>query len=65
MLPILVAMLVILTIAAATAGLVVMGMEGRGQTRAPRLAGTMARAARHLNGESQPRVRRRRARLAA
>lgn len=52
--PVLVAMVVILAVAGVTAGLVVMGMEGRGQLRAPKLAGTMARAARHLNGDGQP-----------
>jgi hypothetical protein len=58
MLSVLVAMLVILGIAAVTAGVVVMGMEGRGQRRAPRLAGTMARAARYLNGDRPPSRRR-------
>lgn len=57
MVPVLVAMLAILGIAALTAGVVVMGMEGRGQHRAPKLAGTMARAARSLNGERQARPR--------
>ena len=42
MVPVFVAMVVILVIAAVTAGLVVMGMEGRGRRRAPKLAGTMA-----------------------
>lgn len=51
MLPVLVATLVVLVVGAVTAGMVVMGMEGRGQNRAPKLAGTMARAARHLNGD--------------
>lgn len=51
MLPMLVTTLVVLVIGAITVGLVVMGMEGRGHRRAPVLGGTMARAARHLNGE--------------
>ena len=54
MLPVLVSTLVVLVVGAITVGLVVMGMEGRGQRRAPKLAGTMARAARHLNGEKVP-----------
>lgn len=54
MLPVLVATLVVLVIGAITVGLVVMGMEGRGQRRVPKLAGTMARIARHLNGERLP-----------
>ncbi len=54
MIPVLVAMVVILAVAGVTTGLVVMGMEGRGQRRAPKLAGTMAKAARHLNGDGQP-----------
>jgi len=48
------AMVVILAIVAGTAGLVLVGMEGRGKDRAPRLAGRMARAAQHLNGDGQP-----------
>ena len=51
MLPALVSTLVVLVIGAITVALVVMGMEGRGQRRAPKLAGTMVRAARHLNGD--------------
>lgn len=51
---IVVAMLVVLGIAAGTLGLVLVGMEGRGRRRAPRLAKRMARAAEHLNGEGQP-----------
>ena len=53
MVPVFVAMVVILAIAAVTAGLVVMGMEGRGRRRAPKLAGTMAKAARNLNGDGR------------
>jgi uncharacterized protein YjeT (DUF2065 family) len=48
------AMLVILGVAVVTAGLVMVGMEGRGKFRAPRLADRMARAAQHLNGDEQP-----------
>ena len=51
---IVVAMFVILAVAAGTAGLVVVGMQGRGKDRAPRLADRMARAAQHLNGDGQP-----------
>ena len=54
MLPVLVSTLVVLVIGAITVGLVVMGMEGRGHRRAPKLAGTLTRAARHLNGEREP-----------
>jgi hypothetical protein len=48
------AMLVILAVAAVTAGIVVVGMEGRGRWRAPRLADQMSRAAERLNGDGQP-----------
>ena len=48
------AMVVILAIVAGTAGLVLVGMEGRGKDRAPRLADRMARAAQHLNGDGKP-----------
>jgi hypothetical protein len=51
---IVVAMFVILGVAAATAGVVVVGMEGRGKLRAPKLADKMARAAQHLNGDGRP-----------
>ncbi|HEY5846863.1 MAG TPA: hypothetical protein VIT42_08760 [Microlunatus sp.] len=53
MVPVFLAMVVILVIAAVTAGLVVMGIEGRGRRRAPKLAGTMATAARNLNGDGR------------
>ena len=53
MVPVFLAMVVILVIAAVTAGLVVIGMEGRGRRRAPKLAGTMATAARNLNGDGR------------
>jgi hypothetical protein len=51
---IVVAMIVILVLAACTVGLVLLGMEGRGKQRAPKLADRMARAARHLNGDAEP-----------
>jgi hypothetical protein len=53
-LAIVLSMLVILGVAGVTAGLVVVGMEGRGRVRIPRLADRMARAAEHLNGDDQP-----------
>ena len=54
---IVVAMLVILVVAVCTVGLVLLGMEGRGKERAPRLADRAARAAEHLNGEGEPPAR--------
>ena len=54
---IVVAMLVILVVAACIAGVVLLGMEGRGKKRAPRLADRMARAAQHLNGDGEPPAR--------
>lgn len=51
---ILVSMIVIFVIAASTVGLVIVGMEGRGKTRAPKLADKVARAAQHLNGDGEP-----------
>lgn len=54
MLPAIVTMLAILVIGAVTVGLVVMGIEGRGRRRAPKLADSMTQAARHLNGEKVP-----------
>jgi hypothetical protein len=54
---IVVAMFVILVLAACTVGLVLLGMEGRGKQRAPKLANRMARAAEHLNGEGEPPAR--------
>lgn len=52
-----VAMFVILVVAACTVGLVLLGMEGRGKQRAPRLADRAARAAERLNGEGEPPAR--------
>jgi hypothetical protein len=54
---IVVAMIVILVLAACTVGLVLLGMEGRGKQRAPKLANRMARAAQHLNGDAEPPAR--------
>lgn len=51
---IVVSMCVIFGVAAATAGVVVVGIEGRGKFRVPRLADRMARAAEHLNGDGTP-----------
>ena len=51
---IVIAMLLILAVAIGTAGVVLVGMEGRGRRRAPKLADRMARAAQHLNGDGQP-----------
>lgn len=50
---ILFAMFAIIGVAAATAGVVVVGIEGRGRLRAPRLANQMSRAAQRLNGDGQ------------
>jgi hypothetical protein len=54
---IVVAMIVILVVAAATVGLVLLGIEGRGRQRAPKLAHRMSRAAEHLNGDGEPPAR--------
>ena len=51
---IIVAMLIILGVIGVVAGVVIVGMQGRGRDRAPELADTMARAARHLNGDGTP-----------
>ena len=51
---ILVAMIIVLGIAAGIAGLVVLGMQGRGSQHVPKLTDQFSRAARHLNGEGQP-----------
>mgnify|MGYP001094788722 FL=1 len=52
-----VAMIVILVVVAAIVGLVLLGIEGRGKQRAPKLAHRMARAAQHLNGDAEPPAR--------
>jgi hypothetical protein len=54
---IVIAMIVILTVAGGTAGVVLLGMEGRGKSRAPQLADRFATAAQHLNGEAEPPAR--------
>ncbi len=54
---IVIAMIVILVVAACTVGLVLLGIEGRGKQRAPKLADRMARAAEHLNGDGEPPAR--------
>lgn len=54
---IVVAMIVILVVVACIVGVVLLGMEGRGKQRAPRLADRMARAAEHLNGDGEPPAR--------
>jgi len=54
MLWILVAMAVVLVLAAAVVGVVVVGLEGRGSDRAPKVAHRLERAGRHLNGEADP-----------
>ena len=51
---IVVAMIVILVVAACTVGLVLLGIEGRGKQRAPKIAARAARAAQHLNGDGEP-----------
>ena len=57
MISIVVAMIVILVVAACTVGLVLLGIEGRGKQRAPKIAARMARAAQHLNGDGEPPAR--------
>jgi hypothetical protein len=52
-----IAMIIILVTAAGTLGLVLVGMQGRGKRRAPRLAHKLARAAQHLNGDAKPPAR--------
>ncbi|GAA1433470.1 hypothetical protein GCM10009616_25550 [Microlunatus lacustris] len=54
MIAIVLAMIVILAVVAGTAGVVVVGIEGRFRERAPRVADRMARAAQHLNGDGTP-----------
>lgn len=50
---ILLSMCAILGVAVATAGIVVLGIEGHGRVRAPRLADRLTRAAQRLNGDEQ------------
>jgi hypothetical protein len=47
-------MFVILAIVAGTIGTVLVGIEGRGKFRAPKLADKLAKAAQHLNGDGRP-----------
>ena len=54
---IVVAMVVILVVVACIVGVVLLGMEGGGTQRAPRLADRMARAGQHLNGDGEPPAR--------
>ncbi len=51
---IIVATIVVLGLIGVIAGVVIVGMQGRGRDRAPVLAERMARAARHLNGDGTP-----------
>ena len=51
---ILVAMIIVLTIAAGIAGLVVFGMQGRGSQHLPKLTDQMSRVARHQPREREP-----------
>ncbi|HEU5485944.1 MAG TPA: hypothetical protein VFU98_13635 [Microlunatus sp.] len=51
---ILIAMIVVLTISAGIAGLVVVGLQGRGSQHVPKLTDQASRVARHLNGEGRP-----------
>ena len=54
---ILVAMITVLLVAAGIVGLVLVGIEGRGKRRAPKIARRVTRAAQHLNGDGQPPAR--------
>jgi hypothetical protein len=54
MTPVLITMSVILVIAAAIVGLVVIGAQGLGRRWAPKVAHTMARTVAHLNGNGRP-----------
>ena len=51
MITVVVAMIVILAVAAATVALVLVGMEGRGRRWSPNLVRRLRRAARDLNGD--------------
>ena len=46
-------MVTVLVIAGVVAGLVLVGMEGRGGDRVPKLSRQVGRAAKHLNGEAK------------
>ncbi len=54
MLSFFVALSVVLAVAIAVVGVVVVGLEGRGRTHAPKVAQRLERAARHLNGDAEP-----------
>ncbi len=51
---IVVASLLLLALVAGIIGVVVVGLEGRGVARLPRLAPRLSKAAHHLNGEATP-----------
>ena len=52
-----VAMITVLLLATGIVGLVLIGIEGRGKRRAPKIARRITRAAQHLNGDGQPPAR--------
>ena len=52
-----VAMITVLLLATGIVGLVLVGIEGRGKRRAPKIARRITRAAQHLNGDGQPPAR--------
>jgi hypothetical protein len=54
---ILVAMITVLLLSVGIVGLVLVGIEGRGKRRAPKIARRITRAAQHLNGDGQPPAR--------
>ncbi len=47
-------MLMILAVAGIIAGIVFIGIEGRGRTRVPKFANQLTKAAEHLNGDGEP-----------
>ncbi len=51
---ILITMIAVLLIAGIVAGMVMVGMEGRGTDRAPKVSRQLTRAAKHLNGDAKP-----------
>lgn len=51
---IVIASLLLLGLVIAIIGVVVVGLEGRGGARLPRLSRQLGRAARHLNGDGAP-----------
>lgn len=51
MVAVVVAMLIILAVAGVVAGIVVVGIEGRGKSRVPKIAHRLATTARHFNGD--------------